>query len=123
MPVTAKLSRQFYDRMGDEIANELVDWLNAVDDSYRAELRQINEQNYARFDAKLEQRIGELKAEIAGLKADMDARFTVTRADLRAEMLAGFARTRSEIAAARADLIKWMFVFVATATLAILGLG
>ncbi len=123
MPVTAKLSRQFYDRMGDEIANELVDWLNAVDDSYRAELRQINEQNYARFDAKLEQRIGELKAEIAGLKADMDTRFTVTRADLRAEMLAGFAQTRSEIAAARADLIKWMFVFVATATLAILGLG
>ena len=39
------------------------------------------------------------------------------------EMLAGFAQTRSEIAAARADLIKWMFVFVATATLAILGLG
>ena len=27
MPVTAKLSRAFYERLGDEIANELVNWL------------------------------------------------------------------------------------------------
>ena len=27
MPVTAKLSRAFYERLGDEIANELVSWL------------------------------------------------------------------------------------------------
>ena len=28
MPVTAKLSRKFYERFGDDIANELVDWFN-----------------------------------------------------------------------------------------------
>jgi hypothetical protein len=26
MPVTAKLSKAFYDRLGEAIANELVDW-------------------------------------------------------------------------------------------------
>ncbi len=26
MPVTAKLSRKFYETFGDELANELVDW-------------------------------------------------------------------------------------------------
>ncbi len=26
MPVTAKLSRRFYEKFGDDIANELVDW-------------------------------------------------------------------------------------------------
>src|SRR2546428_10219876 len=31
MPVTAKLSRAFYDRFGDELTNELVEWLNQVD--------------------------------------------------------------------------------------------
>lgn len=30
MPVTAKLSRQFYDKLGDEVANELVEWQNQV---------------------------------------------------------------------------------------------
>jgi hypothetical protein len=28
MSVTAKLFRQFYDRLGEAVANELVDWFN-----------------------------------------------------------------------------------------------
>jgi hypothetical protein len=31
VPVTAKLSRRFYEKFGDDIANELVDWFNMVD--------------------------------------------------------------------------------------------
>lgn len=31
MPVTAKLSRKFYDMIGDERANELVEWFNQLD--------------------------------------------------------------------------------------------
>src|SRR5213083_299593 len=64
MPVTAKLSRGFYEKLGDEVANELVEWFNQVDATYRADLRQLNELNFARFDAKLEQRVAELRAEI-----------------------------------------------------------
>ena len=57
MPVTARLSQRFYEEFGDEIVNELVEWLNQVDMTYRSELREINEVNYARFEAKLEQRL------------------------------------------------------------------
>jgi len=64
MPVTAQLSRAFYDKLGEEIANELVDWFNAVDATYRADLRQLNQANFARFDAKLDQRLAELKADL-----------------------------------------------------------
>ncbi len=64
MPVTAKLSRKFYETFGDEIANELVEWFNAVDATYRAELREINELNFARFDAKLGQRLAELETKM-----------------------------------------------------------
>ena len=64
MPVTAKLSRRFYEKFGDDIANELVDWFNMVDATYRSELRELNELNYARFDAKLEQRVAELRSDI-----------------------------------------------------------
>jgi len=67
MPVTARLSRKFYDTFGDEIANELVDWFNKVDAAYRSELRELNELNFARFDAKVEQRIAEVKAEVTVL--------------------------------------------------------
>ena len=84
MPVTAKLSRRFYETFGDDIANELVEWFNQVDATYRSDLRELNELNFARFDSKLEQR-SEFKSRISQL-------------DLRVTGL-------------RADLMKWMFVF------------
>ena len=62
MPVTAKLSKRFYDVLGEDVANELVDWFNAVDLTYKTELRELNELNYARFEAKLEQRLAEFGA-------------------------------------------------------------
>jgi hypothetical protein len=93
MPVTAKLSRKFYEKLGDDIATELVEWFNQVDASYRTDLRELNEANFARFDAKLEQRLAETRSE---LRQEI--------AELRTELRAGFANQR-------ADLLKWMFVY------------
>jgi hypothetical protein len=64
MPVTAKLSLAFYEKLGESVANELVDWFNAVDATYRADLRELNELNFARFDAKVEQRLAALEARL-----------------------------------------------------------
>src|SRR5205814_10404823 len=75
MPVTAKLSQRFYEKFGDDIANELVDWFNMVDATYRGDLRELNELNYARFEAKLEQRIAELRAEMHLGFASMEAKW------------------------------------------------
>lgn len=49
MPVTAKLSKAFYQELGHEVT---VDYLNDVDAAYRADLQDLNELNFARFDAK-----------------------------------------------------------------------
>jgi len=38
--------------------------LNQVDAGYRSELREINDLNFQRFEAKLEQRIAELRADL-----------------------------------------------------------
>jgi hypothetical protein len=61
MTVTAKLSQAFYDRLGHQVANEMVDWFNQVDAAYRSDLREFNELNFARFEAKLEQRLSSLE--------------------------------------------------------------
>ncbi len=60
MPITAKLSREFYDRFGDDAANELVELLNDMDATFKAELRALNDQNFERF----ERRVAELKVEL-----------------------------------------------------------
>jgi len=96
MPVTAKLSRKFYETFGDEIANELVEWFNQVDTTCRTELREVNELNFARFDAKLEQRIAELRAELATLEGRLLARLGVVEG--RFGTLEG-------------RLVRWMFLF------------
>ncbi len=93
MPLTVKLSRQFYERFGEEIANEFVEILNQIDANYRSELREINELNYARFEARLEQRL----------------------AELRGELLTAFERGFKE-------QTRWMFVAWSTLLIPIIGL-
>ena len=80
-------------RVGEDIANELVDWFNAVDLTYRIDLRELNELNFARFDAKLEQRLAEFRAELHTALADLHT-----------------------------DLIRWMFGFWVTTLVALAGL-
>ena len=104
MPVTAKLSRKFYEKLGDDVANELVEWFNLVDATYRSDLRELNELNFARFDAKLEQRIAELRAE---LQTEMRAGFT--QAD--AKMVAGFARVDQRLAEFETRLTRRLLNF------------
>ena len=103
MPVTAKLSKKFYETLGEDVTNELVDWFNQVDATYRADLRELNELNFARFDAKLEQRLAELKgqliAELGKLEGD----------------------TTAAIAQAQSATVRWMFTFWAPTAIAIIG--
>lgn len=73
-----------------------MDWFNQVDATYRIELRELNELNFARFDAKLEQRIAELRAELASLEGRLLARLGVVEG--RFGTLEG-------------RLVRWMFLF------------
>ncbi len=74
MPVTAKLSQQFCERLGNDVANELVDWLNAVDTSYRQEFRDLFEANFGRVRAELEAMRSEFRGRMEGLEARLDAK-------------------------------------------------
>ena len=99
MPV-AKLSREFYDKFGDKVTDELVNCLNSIEASYRAEIKDLFAAHFGRFEEKLEHRL------------------TATKAELRQDI----AGLRVEIHAVKADLIKWTFVFWAPVALAVIGL-
>jgi hypothetical protein len=126
LPVTAKLSKRFYDVLGEDVANELVDWFNAVDLTYRNDLRELNELNFARFDAKLEQRLAEfdakLRTELAEFRAQFRAELAEFRAEFRAELAEVRGEFRAELAALRTELIRWMFAFWVANFIGIAGL-
>ncbi len=81
-----------------------MEWFNLVDATYRSDLRELNELNFARFDAKLEQRIAELRGEMQAGFARAEAKLEQRVAELRAEMQAGFAQFETR-------LTKRMFAF------------
>src|ERR1051325_8845915 len=93
VPVTAKLSRTFYEKFGDDIANELVDWFNMVDATYRGEL-----------SARIDHVAVEFKAGLAQLESKLEQRLAEMRSDLE---------TR---------LIRWMFGFWIAQAAATVGL-
>jgi len=71
-----------------------------VDVTYRTELRELNDLNFGRFDAKLDSRIAEVKADIRALESRIEAR----------------------MARFEARIIRWMFLFWAGQAVTTVGL-
>jgi hypothetical protein len=115
MPVTARLSKRFYDTFGDEIANDLVEWFNQVDATYRQELREQNDLNWARVEARFSQSEAALRSEIAQGITTLRAEFHQELTGLRSDLDIGLERLRS-------DLLKWMFLFWTGTALTVIGL-
>ena len=122
MPVTARLSSRFYEKMGDEATAELVNWLNDVDAEFRAQLRDSNDRNWDRLRADLNTLKAELRTEMATLRSELRAEFQNGLAALRTEMQSGIAELRSELHRELRTQLRWMFGFWATTLLAIAGL-
>jgi len=133
VPVTAKLSKLFYDRLGEQIADELVGWFNAVDATYRSDLRELNELNFARFDAKLEQRFAqfELKVEqrFAQFELKIEQRFAALEikwekrfAELEAMMERRLAELEAKMERRFAEQARWLFAAWASLMIPIIGL-
>ena len=114
MPVTAKLSRSFYDKLGDDIAGELVDWFNAVDSDYKSDLRELNDRNWERFRGELGSHRSEVRAELATILGEFG--------QLRAEFGQFRAEIQSALAAQRSELIKWMFIFWSGTVIPVVGM-
>ena len=144
MPVTARLSKLFYERMGEQVTNELVDWFNSVDEDYRGQLKTLNELNFSRFDAKLEQRVVELDAKIdqriTGLNAKIDhhvaelhakidhhvaelhAKIDKHVAELNAKIDQRFAEMTALLERRLGEQTRWLFVAWATLLIPVIGL-
>ena len=115
-----------------------MNWFDAVHDTYRADLRELNELNFGRFDAKLEQRLAELDAKWGGRSAQLDAKLEqrLAESDGRwerrpAELDAKWggrwtqldAKLEQRLAEVESHLTWRMFAFWAPTALAVIGTG
>jgi hypothetical protein len=100
MPVTARLLQRLHESLGDEATNDLFAWWEESATVNRAAVREVADLYFARFDARLEKGLAEVRSEMAIFRSDVDK----SLAELRSEM-------NTRLANQRADLVKWMFAF------------
>ena len=67
MPLTARLSKQFYDKFGNAVVDELVNWFNQIDTTHKSELRELNALNWARLESRLLAHISNAEGRMARL--------------------------------------------------------
>ena len=147
IPITSKLSRRLYETLGDEAADEMVGWMHGVD-AQRAELRELNELNFARIDERFKRvdirfdavdtRFDALESRLASVERRLDARmdgiearmgkiearldtFEARLTALAIQMEKGFAGLEAKIDQRTADIMKWSFVFWVGSVLTITG--
>ena len=138
MPVTAKLSRKFYEQLGDDVAAELVNWFNAVDATYKADLKETNDLNWERFKATLSGEISSLEGRLRGEMSSLEGRLRGEISSLEAKLLGEISSLdgkvhgdisslrgefRSDMKAMQANLMKWMFLYWSGTVAAIIGMG
>ena len=128
MPV-AKLSREFYEKFGDKVTDELVNCLNSIEGSYRAELRDLFDAQFGRFEEKLERRLTDAKAElgikIEQVRAELGTTIEQLRAEFgttRGEFGTSIEKLRVELHSTKADMLKWSVGLWIPVTLAVIGL-
>jgi outer membrane murein-binding lipoprotein Lpp len=85
MPIATKLSRRFQEVFGTEAADAMVDWMHEMEGG-RAELRDLNDLSFARFDSRLGERIAQLELKLDRRSATLDAKIDHVAAELDAKI-------------------------------------
>jgi hypothetical protein len=98
MPVFARLSRRFYEVVGEDVAQQLVDWLNEVERELtrRAMFRSYNELNRARLRTR---------------QLAFRSRLPQSLPPVRAPVFKEVIDLKAEVRRLRSDLIWWMFLY------------
>jgi hypothetical protein len=71
MPVTTRLVQRLNDVLGEEATDDLFAWWQETARVNRAEIREVADLYFARFEARLEKGLAEVRAEMAGERADL----------------------------------------------------
>jgi hypothetical protein len=88
-----------------------------VETTYGADLREVNELNFSRFDAKLEQRLAQSDATWEQRLAQLDVKWEQRLAQLDVKWEQRLAQLDVRLESQGRMLVKWMFGFwMATVT-------
>jgi len=108
MPMTARLAQVLQERLGSEGAAEMITWFDETQRGARQELRELNELNFARFDARVGERMAVLEQKLGERVAGVEQRLTERVAGVEQKLTERIAGVEEKVAAVDAHLLKWV---------------
>ena len=130
MALTTNFSEEFYDKLGHEVVDEMVNWFNQTDREYRTQLRDLNDRNFERFEAKIERFEAKVDQRFAEQDARLDVRFGALERRFGEQDVKWEARlSQQDVKWERrlneqfSHLLKWMFVFWTTTLVSVIGMS
>ncbi|NOT09945.1 MAG: hypothetical protein HOP28_17270 [Gemmatimonadales bacterium] len=137
MPVTTRLLHRLNEALGDDAADDLLACFREASEVNRAAVRELAELYITRSEARIDQRMAELRGdlhsaldvhrgEIGSALAELRGEFRSSIGELRGEFRSALGafrgEMRSDLANQRAELLKWMFLFWAGTVVPLAGL-
>lgn len=117
-----KPSKELVEQLGDQVTNELVGWFNTMYAAHKGDLRDMNEQHFARFDARLEQRLAELHAKLDAKIDRVDAKIDRVAAELNAKIDKTAAELKEVLERRLGEYTRWSYLTWAVQAAMIIGL-
>lgn len=122
MPVPNKVARKFNELLGSEATDAMAAWMNGIEENtgqLRADIAELRQEMNGRFEA-INTRFAELRAEMRVGFANVDAKFAAMDAKFAA-MDAKFATMDAAASKRHADFMKWTLGFWAVSLVTLVG--
>ncbi|HEX9581225.1 MAG TPA: coiled-coil domain-containing protein [Gemmatimonadales bacterium] len=121
MPMSGKLSLGLSEKLGDQVASDLINEFNAMETARQSEFHALR-LDIAGLRSDLREDLSglrsELKQDMAGLRSDVKEDLAALRSEfkqdvagLRSEFKQDMARLEIKIAGVQSEQIRWSFVF------------
>lgn len=119
VPVTDRLLKKLQETLGHEPTHDLVLWVDEARIVNRAEVRELADLYFSRFEERLERRLAEheakLEPRLVELEIRLERRLVGLETRIENKMTTGFAAVRIEmsdrLSAQYRDLLRSLFIF------------
>jgi hypothetical protein len=118
--IAINVSKNLREKLGEEGTQEFISVLNQINSAQLEEMERLNGRLFEKFQQALAHTRDLLSSQIERVEERLRSEMAMLRGEFKNEISELRGEFEKQIAQRHTDLLKWMFIFWATATLTII---